>query len=121
MVNSEEEESPPSYLLREYPLGYVMLAQAKGIPESCPDLCRATENVVVPIPGRIAAHHLEQGDHAASGLAASLGLLVRRSIRRVHTGPRRSLSGVGSCVMILVDGLIVDRVAVSVAVNLSIM
>jgi hypothetical protein len=37
-VNSEEEEeeeeekSPPSYLLRANPQGYVMLAQANGIP-----------------------------------------------------------------------------------------
>ena len=99
VVNSEEEESPPSYLLREYPLGYVMLAQAKGIPESCPDLCRATENVNRPAPDRIAAHHLEQGDHAASGLAASLGLLILasgRDCRRLHEG--LFAAGFGQCV-----------------------
>jgi hypothetical protein len=44
-------------------------------------------------------------------------LLIHRSIRGVHDGPRWSLSGVGSCVMILVDRLILDWVAVSVAVN----
>ena len=47
--------------------------------------------------------------------------LIRRSVQTVRDGPQRSLSGVESCVMILVDGLIVDRVAVSVAVSSSIM
>jgi hypothetical protein len=118
VVNSEEEEeSPPSYLLREYPLGYVMLAQAKGIPESCPDLCRATENVVAPTPERIAAHHLEQGDHAASGLAASLGLLIRRSARGVSSRMPRSVSR-GKRAPHVPDRLAPSRrVAVSVAVS----
>jgi hypothetical protein len=47
--------------------------------------------------------------------------LLRRSIRRVRDGPQWSLSRVESCLMILVDGVIVDRVAVSVAVSSSIM
>jgi hypothetical protein len=47
--------------------------------------------------------------------------LIRRSIRRVRDSPQRSLSGVESCAMILVDGLIVGRVAVSVAVDSLIM
>ena len=46
---------------------------------------------------------------------------IRRSIRRVRDGPPWFLLGGRLCVMILVDGLIVDRVAVSVAVNSSIM
>ena len=64
--------------------------------------------------------HLTRSDNGAPGEIRTPNLLIRRSIRRVHTGPPRSLSGVGSCVMILVDGLIVDRVAVSVAVSSSI-
>jgi hypothetical protein len=46
---------------------------------------------------------------------------IRRSVRRVRDGPQSSLSGVELCVMILVDGLIVDWVAVSVAVSSLIM
>jgi hypothetical protein len=46
---------------------------------------------------------------------------IRKSIRRVRDGPQSSLSGVELCVMILVDGLIVDWVAVSVAVSSLIM
>ena len=42
---------PLRTVLRAHPLGYVMLAQAKGMPESCPDVCRATENVNRPAPG----------------------------------------------------------------------
>jgi hypothetical protein len=60
---------------------------------------------------------LTRGDTGAPGGIRTPNLLIRRSIRRVRGGPRRSLSGVGSCVMILVDGLIVDWVAVGVAVN----
>jgi hypothetical protein len=44
-------------------------------------------------------------------------LVIRRSIRSDHGGPPWSLSGVGSCVMILADELILDWVAVSVALN----
>ena len=57
----------------------------------------------------------------APGGIRTPNLLIRRSIRRVRDGPRRSQLGVGSCVMIFVDRLILDRVAVSVAVNASIM
>ena len=37
VANREEEASPPSYPLRVYPLGYVVIPQG-GIPESCLDL-----------------------------------------------------------------------------------
>jgi hypothetical protein len=57
----------------------------------------------------------------APGGIRTPNLLIRRSIRRVRDGSQRSLSGVESCVMILVDGLIVGRVAVSVAVSSLIM
>jgi hypothetical protein len=65
--------------------------------------------------------HLTRGDNGALGGIRTPNLLIRRSIRRVRDGPPWFLLGGRLCVMILVDGLIVDRVAVSVAVNSSIM
>jgi hypothetical protein len=64
---------------------------------------------------------LTRENTGAPGGIRTRNLLIRRSIRRVRDGPQWSLSGVESCLMILVDGVIVDRVAVSVAVSSSIM
>jgi hypothetical protein len=64
---------------------------------------------------------LTRGNTGAPEGIRTPNLLIRRSMRWVRNDPQRSLSGVEPCVMILVDGLMVDRVAVSVAVSLLIM
>jgi hypothetical protein len=72
---------------------------------------------VLPLCGDTVYTLIRSGDLEIARPGCDGDLLIRRSIQRVRGDPQRSLSGVALCVMILVDGLIVDRVAVSVAVS----